>query len=170
MLINKLLILLIGFWLFPTSSFGQQFVLTKLGLRSSVDTTSNFVHYKSLNKNKKELYEFCENKVEYSIDFFPFKKELQPQFDQITIEGKLEHNSFLVFGKSQILFLIKFNFEETGIKVVPELLKTNGKQLNFNLLFKKDGTARISSIKNTIEQEINDIIQKVIQEVVEYQK
>lgn len=167
---NKWLLVWIIAWLLPTIACGQTFELTSEGLRSSSNLSANYIEYLSLGKSKTELYDFCDHKLGYGMDFFSYQMTYIPQSLQIQIEGSLEGSSLLVFGKTEIHFAILLECNDNGIKVEPQLSKTNGKPLNYGILFNKKGNARMSSTKNKIETEINALIYKIIGEVVDIRK
>lgn len=167
MKVNNRVFFLFGLFLISCGCWGQKFELTSNGIYSAADHAANYIEYKSLNKSSEDLYAYCDHKLGYEVDFFTYTVNAVPQTRTISVEGTMNGSSLLVFGKTEISFRLTFEFKNSTVKVTPELMKTNGKPLNYNILFNKKGNPRLSAPKNKIENEINTLVYKILGEVVE---
>ena len=163
---NKAILFFLTF-LIPIISWGQKFELTSEGLRSSVNLEDNAIEYMTREMSLSDLYAHCKHKLVYEVDFFSYTTNTIPGTNNITVEGYINGSSLLVFGKTEISFKILLEFKETGVLVTPELTKTNGKPLNYGVLFNKKGKVRLAAPKNKIETEINTLIYKILGDIVE---
>lgn len=151
-------------WVLTSFCNAQKLILTHDGLCSSVNTNLNYAEYISNSNSHEQMYDYCSNLLS-KVEFLQYNIETFKK-DRIIINGFIDGNSLLIFGKSEIQFKLYLNFEDNKIKVNADLSKTNGKELNYNILFTKKGKVRLSAPKKKIENEINGLITKIIGNIV----
>lgn len=148
----------------PFIGNAQKLVLTREGIRSSDDKQSKYVEYASKEFDQKEMFEHC-SKLLSGIGFLSYNVE-KYKVERIIVDGYIDGASLLVFGNSAILFKLCFEFVDQGVKVSADLTKTNGKELNYGILFTKTDKVRFAAPKNKIETDINTLINKIIGNIV----
>lgn len=139
--------------------YAQQLLLTQAGLISSEDPAKPYVEYAYRDCDFSQMKSYLDKQLE-SVQFFKYNvKYLDDK--TINIGGFMESNRFLVFGTREIVFNIQLELKSTSVKVEAKLSKTNGKALNYGILFSKNGKVRYAPAKNKIEEEIQSLIELI---------
>lgn len=154
---SRLLILFLPFILsIPT--YAQQFVLTPNGLYNSDHIEERSIIYSP--RILGDYFEACFTELN-SSDFIDISIEKFKR--QLVFSGYLTHVSFLVSGTATIRYIIYMDFLSDGdVSVTVSLTNGSGKNYNCARLFNKDGKIITTISKDTIEFQINSIVEKTL--------
>lgn len=142
----------------------QQLELTRDGLRSSADPSSKQVEYASKELAGAEMFDRCSQRLA-GVDFLAYNVEREANNKRIVINGYIDGAGLLVFGRTEILFKLYLDFEDSGVKTAVDLTKSNGSELSFNAVISKKGKVLLSAPKKTIETTINTLIENAIGDI-----